>query len=165
MSAGKLLAVKAAVIVTALSSGGVALAASTGHMTSHSGGHDSAASTASASPSASSDHSRHTPNGTPSPSMHGLCHAYTSGAGSRHGKNLDNPAFTALINAAGGKGNVSSYCATVLESAQHGKSGSHASGKASAHSSATSRRIMISIPSMSRMCGATSPAPSCATSK
>jgi len=52
--------------------------------------------------------------GTPSPSMTGLCKAFTAGAGSDHGKALDNPAFSALITAAGGRDNVDAYCADLL---------------------------------------------------
>ncbi len=52
--------------------------------------------------------------GKPEPSLVGLCQAYTAGAGSEHGKALDNPAFTALITAAGGKDKVTDYCVTVL---------------------------------------------------
>jgi hypothetical protein len=50
----------------------------------------------------------------PSPSLVGLCRAYTAGAGSEHGKALDSPAFTVLITAAGGKDQVPGYCADLL---------------------------------------------------
>src|SRR5712692_8914373 len=40
--------------------------------------------------------------GTPSPSLRGLCTAFQAGATSNHGKALTNPAFTALVTAAGG---------------------------------------------------------------
>lgn len=49
----------------------------------------------------------------PSPSMAGLCNAYTAHKTDNPGKVLDNPAFTALITAAGGKDNVDEYCETV----------------------------------------------------
>jgi hypothetical protein len=52
---------------------------------------------------------------TPNPSLHGLCTAYQAGVANSHGKALDNPAFTVLITAAGGKDNVTTYCATVVK--------------------------------------------------
>jgi hypothetical protein len=52
----------------------------------------------------------------PSPSLVGLCHAYEAGVSTSNGKALDNPAFTVLITAAGGRDNVAAYCATVLPS-------------------------------------------------
>ncbi len=54
------------------------------------------------------------PAATPHPSAVGLCQAYTEGAGTAPGKTLDNPAFTSLIEAAGGKDKVAGYCAAVL---------------------------------------------------
>lgn len=51
---------------------------------------------------------------SPHPSTVGLCQAYTAGAGSAQGKMLDNPAFSSLIEAAGGKEKVAGYCARVL---------------------------------------------------
>ena len=51
---------------------------------------------------------------SPSPSVVGLCHAYAAGAGADHGKALENPAFTVLITAAGGKDQVSAYCSDLL---------------------------------------------------
>jgi hypothetical protein len=51
---------------------------------------------------------------TPHPSLAGLCRAYETGAGDAPGKALDNPAFTSLIKAAGGKDKVAAYCADVL---------------------------------------------------
>lgn len=50
----------------------------------------------------------------PSPSLTGLCQAYTSGANNDHGKQLDSPAFQVLIIEAGGKDNVAEYCGDVL---------------------------------------------------
>src|SRR5262249_12259194 len=69
---------------------------------------------------------------SPSPSLIGLCHAYTAGAGSEHGKALDSPAFQALLTAAGGRANVDSFCATLLASAQPDPSG-HPDGRPSDH--------------------------------
>ncbi|WP_086666574.1 hypothetical protein [Lentzea kentuckyensis] len=51
---------------------------------------------------------------SPSPSLDGLCQAYTAGAGSEHGKAHDNPAFSALITAAGGADRVPAFCADRL---------------------------------------------------
>jgi hypothetical protein len=51
---------------------------------------------------------------SPSPSLEGLCHAYTSGSDRDKGKSLDNPAFGYLITTAGGRDKVDSYCATLL---------------------------------------------------
>jgi hypothetical protein len=56
-------------------------------------------------------------NGSPSPSLVGLCHAVDAGNKDDHGKALENPAFTALITAAGGKEKVDAFCATLLASA------------------------------------------------
>ncbi|SFR29877.1 hypothetical protein SAMN04488564_12266 [Lentzea waywayandensis] len=50
----------------------------------------------------------------PSPSLKGLCQAYTSGAGAEHGKAHENPAFSALIMAAGGADAVPAFCADLL---------------------------------------------------
>ncbi|PWK87232.1 hypothetical protein C8D88_104393 [Lentzea atacamensis] len=51
---------------------------------------------------------------SPSPSLHGLCQAYTAGAGAEHGKAHENPAFSALITAAGGPDKVPAFCADLL---------------------------------------------------
>src|SRR6185312_16369620 len=56
----------------------------------------------------------------PSPSLVGLCHAYTAGNKSEHGKALDNPAFTILITTAGGKDKVDGYCQALLASSASG---------------------------------------------
>jgi len=52
--------------------------------------------------------------GTPTPSLVGLCHAWLAGAGAEHGKARSNPAFTVLITAAGGSDAVDAYCTTLL---------------------------------------------------
>jgi len=125
--AAKVLAASAA----AAAVGGVALAAATGHLSSlpaH------PASTPSASQAQHSNASTHAPSGlhsttppvtrgsgqssthpsaSPSPSMYGLCQAWVSGAGTA-GHAASNPAFTALITAAGGADAVDGYCAGVL---------------------------------------------------
>ena len=76
----------------------------------------------------------HTAQGSPSPSMVGLCTAYQAAVADNPGKALNNPAFAALITAAGGKGNVAAYCVTVLA----GSSGSpsYPTGSPSTHPSA-----------------------------
>ncbi|HTI26571.1 MAG TPA: PT domain-containing protein [Kutzneria sp.] len=74
----------------------------------------------------------------PSPSLVGLCHAYTAGAGADHGKALENPTFSALITTAGGKDEVDAYCTTLLaaspaESAHPGQPSDHPSGAPTGH--------------------------------
>jgi len=49
----------------------------------------------------------------PSPSLHGLCIAYLANE-ITGGKRLDNPAFGALVTAAGGKNKITIYCLTLL---------------------------------------------------
>ncbi len=109
----------------ALSTGGVALAASTGHLPfenshkSSTGAHHS--SHAPGQTGVHPSHLAHPTNGptghasgTPSPSFKGLCHAFQAGAGSSHGNALNNPSFTALANAAGGKANIAAYCTALI---------------------------------------------------
>jgi hypothetical protein len=116
----KLLTVKAAAVAAlVVGTGGVALAASTGALPNPLNTHPAPAASADQShpggrPTAS-DHPGS--NADPSPSLVGLCHAYTAGAGSEHGKALDSPAFQALLTAAGGKANVDGYCTKLLASA------------------------------------------------
>jgi hypothetical protein len=62
-----------------------------------------------------------TPEASPSPSLVGLCRAYGAGVATSHGKALDNPAFTALMTAAGGKEGVDAFCAAQLAGAPGGK--------------------------------------------
>ena len=119
----KVLTLKAAAVLAATAAGGVALAASTGALPNplngttqsapgvvgHVGGRSSVAPSRGAGSAA-----------TPSPSLLGLCHAYVAGAGSEHGKVLENPAFGALITTAGGKDKVDAFCADLLASAGPG---------------------------------------------
>jgi hypothetical protein len=58
-------------------------------------------------------------------SMAGLGHAWTTGAADDHGKAAQNPAFTALVAAAGDPDAVAAYCADL-----HGTSAPGQSGKA-----------------------------------
>lgn len=127
MSVGKLLALKTVIAVVGLSGGSVALAAATGNLPAHLGGHPAAATSASSASASADARGGHHHAATPSPTVRGLCHAYTAGAGSNPGKALDNPAFGALISAAGGKDKVSSYCAAALTSAP-GHSAGHGTG-------------------------------------
>ncbi len=101
----KLLTVKAAAIaVAAVSVGGVALAASTGVLPNPLNQSDNPGHSVPA-----SDHSNGS-DATPSPSLVGLCTAFLAGAGEDHGKALENPAFGALVAAAGDSDNVVGYC-------------------------------------------------------
>jgi hypothetical protein len=75
----------------------------------------------------------HAAQGSPSPSLVGLCTAYQAGVADNPGKALDNPAFTALITAAGGKDNVTAYCATILPSPHPSGTPSHPAASPSSH--------------------------------
>lgn len=146
--------VKASVVasVAVVGGGGVALAASTGHLsgthapdthgsaqaTHAATGHAHAAAGGQGSGPATTgthgaDASHTAPSGSPSPNMRGLCTAFKAHAGDNPGKAMENPAFKALIARAGGKDNVTAYCAAVL-STPAGKASSHA-GDASTHAS------------------------------
>lgn len=130
----KLLTVKAAAVaVVAVGAGGVALAATTGTLPNPLSNHANPA--ASAGISHASQHPSapgHGPsNADPSPSLVGLCHAFTAGAGADHGKALESPAFRALITAAGGKDKVDAYCTTLL--AASASESAHPGGQVSDH--------------------------------
>ena len=147
----KLATAKAAVAVIAVSGGGIALAAGSGHLpgvsgsTQHPTARPDASATASHHPTRSGASSasagaagsagsgaaashRSTPSGSPSPNLRGLCTAFTAGVGDNPGKALDNPAFTVLVNTAGGKDQVANYCSTLLGAA-HATPSTHPSGK------------------------------------
>jgi hypothetical protein len=146
----KVLTVKVAVIAaTVVAAGGVAVAAVTNNLPGQNGdpGRVSATSSVESTseqshgPDKSGEHGKPTdkdkpkgnenkPEGkdnngngdaSPSPSLVGLCNAYTSGQKSEHGKALENPAFSALITAAGGKENVDKFCADLLAVAKPGQ--------------------------------------------
>lgn len=126
--------IAAIALATTAAAGGVAYAAGTGALPAGLGGD----SHASARPTAAHDTTAKgakEAQGSPSPSLVGLCHAYTAGAGDNPGKALDNPAFTALITAAGGKDKVAGYCATALvkPTKTAGKADSHPTGKPTTH--------------------------------
>ena len=124
-----LLAVKIAG-VAALTAGGIALAAAAGTLpgqqreeptTPASTNVVSTTSATTAAPSKEPERKPDNSTASPSPSLKGLCQAYTAGAGSEHGKSHDNPAFSALITAAGGAERVPGFCAGLLGE-KHGKS-------------------------------------------
>ncbi|WP_310529271.1 hypothetical protein [Nocardioides sp.] len=50
----------------------------------------------------------------PSPSLKGMCNAFSAHDKSLHGKALDSTAFTALATAAGGRENIATYCVTLV---------------------------------------------------
>jgi hypothetical protein len=136
----KILTVKIAAIGALAAASGVAVAATTGlvsnPLSTGSQGpnaHASAHATNSGHPSPGA--SRPKSQGSPSPSLVGLCQAFTAGAGTDHGKALDNPAFTVLITTAGGKDHVADYCAGLLATAPAAKPKASASPhpNASAH--------------------------------
>ncbi len=71
---------------------------------------------------------------TPSPSLTGLCRAYQAGATSHGGKAAQNPAFTALVTAAGGVDAVSEFCVTLIgEPTVHGNATDHPTGPPAEH--------------------------------
>ncbi len=134
MSATKLLVAKAVIAALGVSGGGVALAAATGHLPSNLTGKPAAASSAAnrtATPSANATPASQHPDASPSPSLHGLCQAYTAHVGSGPGKALDNPAFSALITAAGGKDKVAAFCTSLLTARPGNGSASHTGGRPS----------------------------------
>ncbi|MER7891523.1 hypothetical protein ABTX15_17020 [Micromonospora sp. NPDC094482] len=59
---------------------------------------------------------------TPAAAVVGLCRAYREKSGDDRGRALESPAFTGLVNAAGGPGRVADYCDQVLaDEPSHGK--------------------------------------------
>jgi hypothetical protein len=154
----RLLTVKAAIAALATTTaGGVVLAASTGTLHNPLDGHTSGvapgvtASQPAAKPSKGTgdrDADGQGRNGggsaashAPSPSLVRLCHAYDEGNKAEHGKALDNPAFTVLVTAAGGRDRVDEYCAALLASPSAAPEGSpkpgtdHATGRPTSHPS------------------------------
>lgn len=131
----KVLTVKILAIVATTTAGGVALAASTGALPnplakpapSASAGLSAADRDANKSDAAHRAEASKGPKGAedaegakashaPSPSLVGLCHAFSAGNKADQGKALESPAFTALITAAGGKEKVEPMCQTLLAS-------------------------------------------------
>ena len=132
MSATRLLVAKAVFVAAVVSGGGIALAAATGHMPANLTGTPAAARSAAAATATHSASGKSTshPAASPSPSLRGLCQAYTAHAGHSTGKSLDSPAFTALITAAGGKDSVTAFCASLLATHPGKAPASHPAGKA-----------------------------------
>jgi hypothetical protein len=127
----KVLTVKAAAIaITATALGGVAVAAGTGAIPTGGSNSHPASAHATSVPTTRPTHPTHpteaqgspsshpatapSSSPSPSPSLRGLCHAYTAGVADNPGKALENPAFSALIAAGGGKNHVGAYCASLL---------------------------------------------------
>lgn len=134
----KILTVKAAVVLAAAGTSGVVLAATTGVLSTPGGQaagdhrpaeHPPAAHSTSHTPAGTPanagkpDQHGNTSSPSPSPSMFGLCQAYEAQVSNNPGKAHDNPAFTALVTAAGGKDDVGEYCDSVLAAKDTG--GSH----------------------------------------
>jgi hypothetical protein len=105
----KVLTVKVAAILAGLSVGGVALAASTGLLPNPLS--DTPPSHA---PAATPSHPNGAGSADPNPSEYGLCQAFVAEATDNPGKALENPAFSALVSAAGGADNLSEYCDSVI---------------------------------------------------
>ncbi|HJQ44777.1 MAG TPA: hypothetical protein VJ870_00440 [Amycolatopsis sp.] len=126
----------AAAATAVVTAGGVAAVAATGNLPSPHGGSSSVETTTSAAPSTTADPTHEnqpasSANGeghdaSPSPSLEGLCRAYTAGAGSEHGKALDSPAFTVLITTVGGKDKVDTYCTALLATPHGDQNQTHA---------------------------------------
>jgi hypothetical protein len=73
---------------------------------------------------------------SPSPSLKGLCTAYQAGATDNNGNAIHNPAFQALVTAAGGTSKLTAYCTKLIGPAPThptGKPSSHPTGKPSSH--------------------------------
>jgi len=123
----KLVSVPAAALSAAavvLGGGGIAVAASQGALNVPFTGHDNRSDDAPEAPSSTNPgltrtpthapgtpSATHTPSGSPSPSLEGLCNAYQAGAVPRK---ATNPAFAALSAAAGGSAGVAAYCVDLV---------------------------------------------------
>ncbi|HEX2419020.1 MAG TPA: hypothetical protein VHJ83_13005 [Micromonosporaceae bacterium] len=117
----KLLTLKVAMgTATAMAAGGIAFAASNGTLPNPLA-EQAAPQASAAAENADRDHGKQ---GSPAPSLVGLCKAYGAKVGAtEEGKALDSPAFQALVTAAGAKDKVTSYCENLLASAKpkHGE--------------------------------------------
>lgn len=132
LALAKLLTVKAAVAAAAVTAAGGAALAATGTIPNPISGLGSAppadpppATHAAPTTGATGDASPSPSPAGPSPSLEGLCVAYLAGAADDGGEVLDNPAFRALVDAAGGAEKVDEYCADLVPDADarrgHGK--------------------------------------------
>ncbi len=145
----KLLTVKVAAVAIGFTAlGGVALASGTGapdqlaekapkaHPTAASasgtrsdGAGERKGPKATAAPKAKKNKDAQPAHGTPSPSMVGLCKAYSAKPAGQRGKALQSPAFTALTAAAGGQQKVVAYCTAVLTAKAGAAPKGHPTGK------------------------------------
>lgn len=134
-----LLSLKAALAALALTAtGGVALAAANGALPGPLGGSEAdvvtsapatALPSATGAPSGQATTSTGGPDGpSPSAALVGLCRAYRADAGDNPGRTLENPVFSGLIAAAGGRDKVADYCDRVLDG-NHGRPGGPASDR------------------------------------
>ncbi|SFW75301.1 hypothetical protein [Amycolatopsis australiensis] len=118
----KLLTAKVAAAAAAIfAAGGVATAAVTGALPLPAGDPPRAPATSAPSDPAAGEpatsttaHTRDETRPAPAPSLPGLCRAYEAGDQAERGKAPANPAFTALVTAAGGQAGVDGYCAALL---------------------------------------------------
>ena len=102
----KIVTVKVAAVLAAVAVGGTAVAAATGVLPTP---------LTNDPPPVETTPTREGPDTTPSPSLHGLCVAYAAGADKE--AVLANPAFSVLVDAAGGVENIEEFCTTVAENA------------------------------------------------
>ncbi len=103
----------AAPAAAAAAVGGIALASTTGALPLP--GDSPAEPPVNPAPTSSVSTPSTTPGGNAdTPSLIGLCQAYTSSADNEHGIASESPAFEVLITEAGGKDNVAAYCGDVL---------------------------------------------------
>jgi hypothetical protein len=139
--------VKAAGLAFALAAGGVALAAGTGVLphplmiveatATRTPEASSLVASAGTGPHSTDPHSTVAP--SRSASLHGLCTAFLAQVGHAAGKATQNPAFAELIVAAGGAGNVTTYCESLLNGPSaiptpgQGKANNHPTGPPSPH--------------------------------
>ncbi|MDT5027019.1 MAG: hypothetical protein QOE61_3445 [Micromonosporaceae bacterium] len=139
--------VKAGVLAFALAGGGVALAAGTGVLPNPltigeappSRTPDLTSSVSSAWTGRDSTDAPSAVGHSPSTSIHGLCKAHLARVGDVGGKATPNPASAELIAAAGGVGNVTTYCQSLLTGPSAtttqgpGKAAGHSTGPPSPH--------------------------------
>jgi hypothetical protein len=180
--AAKILAAKFLAVagIAVAATGGVAAAASTGHLPSplpHSShasdvavaavaeSHgqptgtptDSTSASPSASASESSEPSSSHPAASPSPSLRGLCQAWLSRP-HEHGKADTNPAFSYLVSTAGGIDSVDAYCTSLLAGPAPSSTPSDSTSQPSAEPT-HSHGKPSTVPSHSHPSGPPSPLP------
>lgn len=112
----KVLTVKAVSIATAsLAAGGVAVAAATGTLPDVMGNKPEVVASAAHDGKAKGQDGENRSNGSPSPSLHGLCQAFSSMPEENRAKVGENPAFGALVTAAGAQDKVVDFCDSVTK--------------------------------------------------